>query len=41
VQINIGGSADCGGPVSTAGDVNQITVPSGYYDVHSTFLFLS
>ena len=40
VPLNIGGSADCGGPVTTAGDVNQITVPSGYYDVHSTFVFL-
>jgi hypothetical protein len=40
VPLNIGGSDDCGlaGP---AGDVNQITVPSGYYDVHSTFLFLN
>jgi hypothetical protein len=39
VPVNIGGSDDCGlaGP---AGDVNQITVPSGYYDVHSTFVFL-
>ncbi len=41
VPINIGGSADCGGPVATAGDVNQITVPAGYYDVHSTFVFLT
>jgi hypothetical protein len=41
VQINIGGSADCGGPVGTAGDVDQITVPAGYYDVKSTFVFLS
>jgi hypothetical protein len=40
VPINIGGSADCGGPVATAGDVNVITVPSGYYDVHSTFVFV-
>jgi hypothetical protein len=39
VPINIGLTADCGlaGP---AGDVSQITVPSGYYDVHSTFVFL-
>jgi hypothetical protein len=39
VPVNIGLSADCGlgGP---AGDVNQITVPAGYYDVHSTFVFL-
>jgi hypothetical protein len=41
VQINIGGTADCSGPVATAGDVNQITVPAGYYDVHSTFVFVS
>jgi hypothetical protein len=41
VPVNIGGSADCGGPVTTAGDVPVITVPSGYYDVHSTFVFLS
>jgi hypothetical protein len=39
VPVNIGGSADCGiaGP---AGDVNSIVVPSGYYDVQSTFSFL-
>jgi hypothetical protein len=41
IQINIGGSADCGGPVPAAGDVNVITVPSGYYDVKSTFVFIS
>lgn len=40
VPVNIGGSADCGGPVATAGDVAVITVPSGYYDVDSTFVFL-
>ena len=40
MPINIGGSADCGGADATAGDVAQITVPSGYYDVQSTFLFL-
>ena len=40
VPLHIGGSADCGGPDPTAGLVNQITVPSGYYDVHSTFVFL-
>ena len=40
MPINIGGSADCGGPDASAGDVTQITVPSGYYDVQSTFLFL-
>ena len=41
MQVNIGGSADCGGPDSTAGNVDQITVPSGFYDVQSTFVFLS
>ena len=41
VPLNIGGSADCSGPVATAGDVNQITVGPGYYDVHSTFVFLT
>jgi hypothetical protein len=40
LPLNIGGSADCGGPVAAAGDVNVITVPAGYYDVHSTFVFL-
>jgi hypothetical protein len=40
VPVNIGGTADCGGPDPSAGDVNQITVPAGYYDVHSTFVFL-
>jgi hypothetical protein len=41
VPLNIGGTADCV-PAVTApgGDVDQITVPSGYYDVHSTFTFL-
>jgi hypothetical protein len=38
--IDIGGSADCGGPDPTAGAVNQITVPAGYYDVSSTFTFV-
>lgn len=37
--INIGGSADCAGPVSTAGDVSVITVGPGYYDVFATFVF--
>ena len=41
VPVNIGGSADCSGPVTTAGDVTQITVPAGYYDVNSTFVFLA
>jgi hypothetical protein len=40
VMINIGGSADCSGPVPTAGDVSVITVGAGYYDVHSTFVFV-
>jgi len=37
--INIGGSADCAGPVSTAGNVSVITVGPGYYDVFATFVF--
>ncbi|MEO7980100.1 MAG: hypothetical protein ABI807_04335 [Sporichthyaceae bacterium] len=41
MKINIGGSADCGGPETTFGDVDQITVPAGYYDVQSTFAFVS
>ncbi len=41
LAINIGGSADCGGPVPTAGAVNEITVPAGYYDVFSTFTFFT
>jgi hypothetical protein len=41
MQVNIGGSADCAGPVATAGNVDVITVPAGYYDVKSTFVFLS
>jgi hypothetical protein len=39
MMINIGGTADCSGPVSTAGDVAVITVGPGYYDVFSTFVF--
>lgn len=39
MNINIGGSADCGGPVSTSGDVAVITVGPGYYDVFTTFVF--
>jgi hypothetical protein len=38
--VNIGGSADCGSPVTTAGNVQSISVPNGYYDVQSTFAFL-
>jgi hypothetical protein len=39
VPLNVGLSDDCGiaGP---GGDVSQITVPAGYYDVKSTFVFL-
>lgn len=37
--INIGGSADCAGPVSTAGNVSVITLGPGYYDVFATFVF--
>jgi len=45
VPVNIGGSADCGyvdshGDPQPAGDQAVIIVPRGYYDVHSTFLFL-
>lgn len=40
IAIHIGGSADCGGPVSTSGLVNEIVVPAGYYDVFSTFTFI-
>jgi hypothetical protein len=41
VPLNIGGTADCVPTVSApGGDVDVITVPSGYYDVHSTFTFL-
>jgi hypothetical protein len=39
LTVNIGGSADCGlaGP---AGDVTEIVVPKGYYDVMTTFAFV-
>jgi hypothetical protein len=45
VPIHIGGSADCGwvppgGGPAPAGLVTEITVPAGYYDVISTFVFL-
>ena len=39
VPLDIGGSADCNGPVPTAGAVAEIVVPKGYYDVASTFVF--
>ena len=39
VPLDIGGSADCNGPVPTAGAVTEIVVPKGYYDVSSTFVF--
>jgi hypothetical protein len=38
VPVNIGGSDDCG-LNGAAGNVAQITVPHGYYDVHATFAF--
>jgi hypothetical protein len=38
VPVNIGGSDDCG-LNGAPGNVAQITVPNGYYDVHSTFTF--
>lgn len=40
LTIHIGGSDDCGlnGP---AGALDKITVPAGYYDVTSTFQFVS
>jgi hypothetical protein len=37
--VNIGGTADCGVADAPAGNVNEIMVPSGYYDVTSTFVF--
>jgi hypothetical protein len=39
MMINIGLTADCMGPVSTANDVSVITVGPGYYDVFATFVF--
>jgi hypothetical protein len=39
VPLNIGLTDDCG-LGGAAGDVDQITVPAGYYDVQSTFVFL-
>ena len=39
VPVHIGGSADCG-LESPAGNVNEIVVPKGYYDVISTFAFV-
>ena len=39
LPLHIGGSADCNGPVPTAGAVTEIVVPKGYYDVFSTFVF--
>jgi hypothetical protein len=38
VTVNIGGSADCG-VASGAGDVTEILVREGYYDIWSTFQF--
>ena len=39
VLLHIGGSADCNGPNPASGEVAEITVPKGYYDVFSTFVF--
>ena len=39
VPLHIGSSADCNGAGTTAGAVNEIVVPKGYYDVFSTFVF--
>jgi Collagen triple helix repeat (20 copies) len=39
LSIDIGDSADCNGPVTTAGAVAKIVVPEGYYDVFATFGF--
>ena len=39
VPLHIGSSADCSGPVATAGLVNEITVPKGYTTSFSTFVF--
>ena len=39
VPVHIGGLADCG-LESPAGNVNEIVVPKGYYDVISTFAFV-
>jgi len=38
VKVDIGGTADCGGPPA-AGEVTQIVVPTGDYDVFTTFGF--
>ncbi len=38
VKMDIG-TADCGWPAATAGLVSEITVPAGYYDIFSTFVF--
>ena len=41
--VNIGGSLDCnaGQTYTSPGDVTEIWVPEGYYDVYSTFVFTS
>jgi len=41
LTVNIGGSLDCnaGQTYSAPGDVTEIWVPEGYYDVYSTFVF--
>jgi len=38
LPVNIGGTADCGLD-TPAGNANDIVVPTGYYDVMSTFVF--
>ena len=40
VSLDIGGSADCNGPVLADVTVTEIAVPKGYYDVFSTFVFV-
>lgn len=41
LTVNIGGSLDCnaGQTYTSPGDVTEIWVPEGYYDVYSTFVF--
>ena len=38
VEVNIGGTADCGLP-GPGGDVASIDVPEGFYNVHASFTF--
>ncbi len=37
--VDIGGTADCNGPDPAAGEVTQIVVPTGFYNVFPTFGF--